>query len=140
MKDWKIYRRTVAGVEFRPVSLGSLTLLFDINSPFVHGGLITAKDFAIFAWLHSQPLADVITAVKAETYEKEAIMWATEMPIEIYSSFSVDTIKALNKDLNKIFIDKDTGFIPFPLPYPCKPSRWRRAWIFMKRLLTFGLV
>lgn len=139
-KDWKEYVRNIGGVDFRPLSMGSLTLLFDTNSPIVHGGLITAKDFAIFAWIHGENLSDVIASIKADNYETDAILWASEMPVEVYSKYTLESVKALNKDLNKIFIDKETGFIPFLSPSPWKPSLWRRVWNGIIHLLTFGLV
>lgn len=138
MKDWKEHIRVVGGIPFRPVSMGTLTLLYEVKSPFVYGGIVEPLDFAVFAWIHGAPLAEVITAVKADNYHKEAVLWAAEMPTAIYASYTLPTVKALAKDLDKIFVDKDTGFIPFPLPSPCRRSWWQRAFLFMKRLLMFG--
>lgn len=138
MKNWEQYKRTVAGIEFRPVSMGTLTLLFEVKSPFVYGGIIEPLDYCIFAWLHAAPLQEVITSVKAGEYIKDAVIWGSECPTAIYASYTLPTVKALAKDLEKIFIDKDTGFIPFPLPSPCRRSWWKRAFHFMKRLLKIG--
>lgn len=138
MKDWSDYIRVIGGVEFRPVSLGSLTLLYEVKSPFVYGGLIEPLDYCIFAWIHGAPLAEVITSVKAGEYIKDAIIWGAECPTEIYASYTLPTVKALAKDLEKVFIDKDSGFIPFPLPLPCRRSWWKRAIHFIKRQLKLG--
>lgn len=138
MNNWEQYKRTVAGIEFRPVSMGTLTLLFEVKSPFVYGGLVEPLDYCIFAWLHAAPLQEVITSVKAGEYIKDAVIWGSECPTAIYASYTLPTVKALAKDLEKIFIDKDTGFIPFPLPSPCRRSWLKRAFLFMKRLLKIG--
>ena len=133
MSNWEEYKRTVAGVEFRPVSMGTLTLLFEIKSPLVYGGLVEPLDYCIFAWLHAAPLQEVITSVKAGEYIKDAVMWGAEVPTAIYASYTLPTIKALAKDLEKVFIDKDTGFVPFPQPLPCRRSWWGKVWNFITR-------
>ena len=38
IENWKEYIVTVGGIEFRPVSMGTLTLLYSIGSPLVAGG------------------------------------------------------------------------------------------------------
>lgn len=138
VRDWREYITVIGGIPFRPVSMGSLTMLFEVKSPLVYGGMVEPLDFAVFAWIHSAPITDILTAIKAEQWEKEAVIWASELPTEVYASYTLPTIKALAKDLSKIFIDKDTGFLPFPLPSQCKPSWRERALIFIKHLFTFG--
>lgn len=136
--NWEQYKVRVGGVEFRPVSMGSLTLLYQVKSPFVYGGIIEPLDYCIFAWIHAAPLQEVITSIKADNYVKDAVIWGAECPTAIYGSYTLPTVKALAKDLEKVFIDKDTGFIPFPLPLPCRRSWWKRAIHFITRLLRLG--
>lgn len=107
---------TIGGIDFRPISLGSLTLLHEINSPIIYGGEVTALDFTIFAWMHAEPLEEVINAVKSDTYESLAIRWGADAPPCIFSLYTVPTLKALSKDLKNMFIDKESGFIPFVKP------------------------
>lgn len=138
MKDWKDFIVNVGGIDFRPVSMGSLTMLYSVGSPFVNGGDVDATDYAVFAWIHGAPLMEVICSVKAGTYFKKAMIWASEVPAEVFASYSVDTLVALSRDLSHVFIDKDTGFIPFPLPSPYKPSWWKRVWISISHLWNRG--
>lgn len=136
--DWRKYIVNIGGVDFRPVSMGSLTMLYSIGSPLVTGGEIDATDYAVFAWLHGAPLMEVICSVKSGTFYKKALMWASEIPAEVFASYSLDSLSALARDLGRVFIDKETGFIPFPLPSQCKPSWLMRAWTFISRLWKRG--
>ena len=136
--DWTKYIVDIGGIEFRPVSMGSLTMLFDVHSPLVIGGEVDAVDFCIFAWIHGAPLMEVISSVKAGNYVEKAIYWGAEVPATVFASYTIPTIKALAKDISKAFIDKKSGFVPFPVPSPYKPSCWKRAYTFMKRLFIFG--
>lgn len=138
IEDWTKYIVNIDGYAFRPVSMGSLTLLYQIGSPLVFGGDITPTDFAIFAWLHGERLQLVISHIKAKTYEEAAIRWACELPASIFSLYTQPTIKALARDIESIFVDKETGFIPFPCPSVCKTSCWLRVIRFMKRLFRIG--
>ena len=138
MKNWKDFVVNVGGIEFRPVSMGSLTLLYSVGSPFVNGGDVDATDYAVFAWLHGAPLMEVICSVKAGTYYKKALIWASEVPTEVFSSYTVEALVALSRDLSRVFIDKETGFIPFPRPSQCKPSWLKRVWTFITRLWKRG--
>ena len=137
-EDWTKYVVNVAGIDFRPVSMGSLTLLYDVHSPLVVGGEVDALDFCVFAWIHAAPLMEVINSIKAETFAEKALEWGIEVPAAVFASYTLPTIKALAKDLSKVFIDKNSGFVPFPVPSPCKPSCWKRAWTSFKRLFLFG--
>lgn len=137
-EDWTKYIVNVAGIDFRPVSMGSLTLLYDVHSPLVVGGEVNAVDYCIFAWIHAVPIMEVITAVKANNFIEKAIDWGLSAPTAIFASYTLPTIKALAKDLGKTFIDKNTGFVPFPVPSPYRPSWRQRVWNSMKRLFQFG--
>lgn len=136
--DWSKYVVEIDGIKFRPVSMGSLTMLYDVRSPFVLGGEIEAVDYCIFAWIHGAPLMEVITSIKANDYVEKAIYWGAEVPASVFGLYTEPTIKALVKDMSKAFIDKKTGFVPFPVPSPYRPSCWKRVWISMKRLLKCG--
>ena len=138
IENWKEYIVTVGGIEFRPVSMGTLTLLYSIGSPLVAGGDIDPQDFCIFAWMHAAPIMEVYAAVKSGTYLKKAIMWGNEVPPIVFSSYAVDTIKTLVNDLNKVFIEESSGYIPFPVPSVCRRSWLRRVTTFITRLLTLG--
>lgn len=137
-EDWRKYIVNIGGVDFRPVSMGSLTMLYSIGSPLVTGGEIDATDYAVFAWMHGAPLMEVIVAVKSGTWFKKAIMWGSEVPSEIFSVFCLPSISALMTDLRSVFIEPKTGFIPFPQPSQCKPSWLKRAWTFISRLWKRG--
>lgn len=134
MQHWEQYIVKVGEVEFRPVSMGSLTMLYAISSPLVVGGEIDATDFCVFAWLHGAPLMEVICAVKAGNWYKKAMLWGAEVEPLVFASYTPDTIAALTRDLSKVFIDEKSGFVPFPLPSPCRPSWWKRAWTFITHL------
>lgn len=138
LENWKEYIVTVAGVEFRPVSMGTLTLLYSIGSPIVAGGDIEPEDFCVFAWMHAAPIMEVYAAVKSGTYLKKAVIWGSEVPPVIFSSYTVDTIKALVNDLSNVFIEERSGFIPFPIPSVCRRSWLRKAFHFITRLLKIG--
>lgn len=131
-QNWKDYVVTIGGIEFRPVSMGTLTLLYDIGSPIVAGGEIEPLDYCVFAWMHATPITEVYSAVKSGSYLRKAAIWGSEVPPIVFSSYTTDTIAKLSDDLSKVFIEEKSGFIPFPLPSPC-----RRSWI--KRVLTFIL-
>lgn len=137
-EDWTKYIVKVAGIDFRPVSMGSLTMLCEIEHPLVVGGDFDAVDYCVFAWMHAAPLMEVICSIKAGTYEKKAIAWGAETSPIVFASYTLETMKALTKDLSRIFVDKNSGFIPFPVPSPCKPSCWQRGMTFMKRLFNRG--
>ena len=138
VEDWKKYVVNVGGIDFRPVSMGSLTMLYEIEHPIVVGGDFDAVDYCVFAWIHAAPLMEVICSVKAGTWEKKAILWGAEVPPIVFASYTIDTMKALAKDLSRIFVDKNSGFTPFPQPSPCRPSCWQRVMTFMKRLFSRG--
>lgn len=137
-EDWRKYIVTIGGIEFRPVSMASLTMLYSIGSPLVAGGELDATDYCVFAWIHAAPLMEVITSVKAGNWYKKAMLWGAECPTEVFASFTVPTLEALVRDISKTFIEPDTGFIPFPLPSPCKPSWWKRVWTSITRLWKRG--
>ena len=138
MRDWKQFIVNVGGIDFRPVSMGSLSMLYSIGSPLVVGGQLDATDFCVFAWLHGAPLMQVITSVKAGTWYKKAILWGAELEPCVFASFSIPTMKALAKDLSKAFIQPNSGFIPFPRPSHQKPSWVQRVWTSIKRLFRHG--
>lgn len=137
-KDWKQFIVNVGGVDFRPVSMGSLSMLYSIGSPLVVGGELDATDFCVFAWLHGAPLMEVLTAVKAGNWFKKAILWGAELEPTVFASFSVPTMKALAKDLSMAFVDPNSGFIPFPRPSHQKPSWVKRVWTFIIRPFSRG--
>jgi hypothetical protein len=126
-ENWKDYVVNVGGIDFRPVSMGTLTLLYQIKSPIIMGGVIEPLDFCVFAWMHAAPIQEVYNSINADTYEKKAIMWGSEVPPIIYTSYAPTTIKSLMKDLNKLFIEEKSGYIPFPLPSPLRLTWWQRA-------------
>lgn len=138
MDKWKQYIVKVGDIEFRPVSMGSLSLLFSVGSPLVVGGEVDATDYCVFAWIHGAPLMEVICSVKAGTWYKKAVMWGAEVEPIVFASYVPDTIQALVRDMSKVFIDEKTGFIPFPLPSPCNPSWWQRVKTFITRLWKRG--
>ena len=138
VEDWKNYEREIAGYKFRPVSMATLALLYNINSPFVMGGVVDAVDYCVFAWMHNAPIMDVVTGIKSGSYIQDAVLWGSEVPPIIFSNYCPHTLKALSKDLSRVFIDKNTGYIPFPLPSACKRSWWQRVIIIGKRLLKIG--
>lgn len=137
-EDWKQYIVTVGGIDFRPVSMGTLTLLYGINSPIVTGGEIEPLDYCVFAWMHAEPIMEVFTAVKSGSYLKKAILWGSEAPPIVFASYIPDTIATLVKDINKVFIEERSGYIPFPVPSPCRPSWWKRVMTFITRPFMRG--
>ena len=137
-ENWSKYVVKIGEVEFRPVSMATLTILYDIESPLIFGGEMNAVDFCVFAWLHAAPIMEVTTAIAAKTYIQNAILWGAEIEPQVFASYTLPTMKKLEKDLKNIFIEKKSGFIPFPLPSPCRRSWLMRAFHSMKRLLKFG--
>lgn len=137
-ENWKDYVVTVGGIEFRPVSMGTLTLLYNIGSPIVMGGDIEPQDYCVFAWMHAAPIIEVFAAVKSGTYLKKAILWGSEVQPVVFASYVPDTMALLASDISKLFIEEKSGFIPFPLPSPCKPSWWKRAIHSFIRLFQRG--
>lgn len=137
-EDWKDYLVTVGGIEFRPVSMGTLTLLYNIQSPLVVGGEVEPLDFCVFAWMHAAPIMEVFAAVKSGTYLKKAVIWGAEVPPVVFASYIPDTIAALADDLSKLFIEESSGFIPFPVPSPCRRSWLRKVWNFITRPFQRG--
>ena len=136
--NWKQYIVTVGGIDFRPVSMGSLTLLYQINSPLVIGGDIEPLDYCIFAWIHAAPIMEVISSITSGNYISKAVIWGSEAPPTLYASYVPDTLAQLARDIQNVFIDQKTGYIPFPLPSPCRRSWWHKGWITIKRLLGIG--
>lgn len=137
-EDWKDYLVTVGGIEFRPVSMGTLTLLYHIQSPLVVGGEVEPLDFCVFAWIHAAPIMEVFAAVKSGTYIKKAVIWGSEVPPVVFASYVPDTIAALADDLSKLFIEERSGYIPFPVPSPCRRSWLRKVWTFITRHFQRG--
>lgn len=137
-EDWKEYLVTVGGIEFRPVSMGTLTLLYSIQSPLVVGGEVEPLDFCVFAWMHAAPIMEVFASIKSGSYMKKAVMWGSEVPPVVFASYVPDTIAALADDLSKLFIEESSGFIPFPVPSPCRRSWLRKVWTFIIRLFQRG--
>lgn len=137
-EDWKDYLVTVGGIEFRPVSMGTLTLLYNIQSPLVVGGEVEPLDFCVFAWMHAAPIMEVFAAVKSGTYIKKAVIWGAEVPPVVFASYIPDTIAALADDLNKVFIEESSGYIPFPVPLLLKQSWLVRVWNFITRPFQRG--
>lgn len=137
-EDWKDYLVTVGGIEFRPVSMGTLTLLYHIQSPLVVGGEVEPLDFCVFAWIHAAPIMEVFAAVKSGTYIKKAVIWGSEVPPVVFASYVPDTIAALADDLSKLFIEERSGYIPFPVPSPCRRSWLRKVWTFIIRPFQRG--
>ena len=138
IENWQDYVVTVAGIDFRPVSMGTLTLLYKIQSPLVLGGSIEPEDYCVFAWMHAAPVMQVFTSVTSGTYLKKAIIWGSEAPPLVFASYVPDTIKQLVSDLSKVFIEERSGFIPFPVPSPCRRSWLRKVCTFITRLFHIG--
>lgn len=132
------YTRHIAGIDFRPISMASLTWLYEIRSPIVMGGDINAVDFCIFTWMHGAELAEVISAMEAGTYERQAIYWGANVPPVIFSLYTTQNIKALHKQLQHAFIDPESKFCPFPVPSPCRPSWMARVFHFIIRPFQHG--
>ena len=118
--------------------MGTLTLLYHIQSPLVVGGEVEPLDFCVFAWLHAAPIMEVFAAVKSGTYIKKAVLWGAEVPPVVFSSYIPDTIAALADDLNKVFIEESSGYIPFPVPSPLRQSWLARVWNFITRPFQRG--
>ncbi|MBQ4594752.1 MAG: hypothetical protein IJA81_08975 [Akkermansia sp.] len=137
-EDWKDYLVTVGGIEFRPVSMGTLTLLYNIQSPLVVGGEVEPLDFCVFAWMHAAPIMEVFAAVKSGTYIKKSVLWGAEVPPVVFASYIPDTIAALADDLSKVFIEESSGYIPFPVPSLHRQSWLVRVWNFITRLFQRG--
>lgn len=137
-EDWKDYLVTIGGIEFRPVSMGTLTLLYHINSPIVAGGEVEPLDYCVFAWMHAAPILEVYASVKSGTYIKKAVLWGSEVPPVVFSSYIPDTIALLADDLSKVFIEEKSGFIPFPVPSQLRQSWLQRVWTFITRHFQRG--
>lgn len=137
-ENWEQYKVTIGGIEFRPVSMGSLALLYKIKSPIITGGDIDAVDYCIFAWIHAAPLMQVITAIKADVYYEAAIYWGAEVPNAVFASYSKPTIKSLVYQLANSYIEPKSGFVPFPLPSQQKVSWLQRVMTFITRLWNRG--
>ena len=136
--DYSLFVRNVGGIDFRPVSMASLTWLYEIKSPIVMGGDINAVDFCIFAWMHGEELATVIQSMQAGDYEQQAILWGAGVPPVVFSLYTTQNIKALLKELKNAFIDPESKFCPFPSPSPRKASWWARAFAIIRRLFKRG--
>ena len=137
-ENWEKYKVEIGDIVFRPVSMATLTMLYDISSPLVVGGEMSALDYCVFAWMHAAPIMEVVTSIAAKNYTHDAILWGANVPPIVFSSYTLPTMKQLEKDLKLIFIDKKSGFLPFPVPSQCKVSCLKRAIHFLKHLLGFG--
>jgi hypothetical protein len=113
-KNWKDYIVKVGDLEFRPVSMATLTILYQIQSPLVMGGDVEPLDYCVFAWIHHAPIIEVFAAVKSGTYIRKAVLWGSEVEPKVFSAYIPDTMAQLADDLNKVFIEEKSGFIPFP--------------------------
>ena len=136
--DYSLFVRNIGGIDFRPVSMASLTWLYEIKSPIVMGGDINAVDFCIFAWMHGEELATVIQSMSSGDYEQQAILWGASVPPVVFSLYTTQNIKALLKELKNAFIDPESKFCPFPSPSPRKASWWARAFATIRRLFKRG--
>ena len=136
--DYSLFMRNVGGIDFRPVSMASLTWLYEIKSPIVMGGDINAVDFCIFAWMHGAELATVIQSMSAGDYEQQAILWGASVPPVVFSLYTTQNIKALLKELKNAFIDPESKFCPFPSPSPRKSLWWVRVFATIRRLFKRG--
>lgn len=137
-EDWKQYIVTVGGIEFRPVSMATLTLLYSIQSPLVVGGDVEPLDYCVFAWMHAAPILEVFAAVTSNTYKKKAVLWGAEVPPIVFSSYTIESVTKLASDLSKVFIEEKSGYIPFPFPSPCSQSWWKRVILTIIRPLKRG--
>lgn len=137
-EDWNDYLVTVGGVTFRPVSMATLAILYEIGSPLVYGGEVTAIDYCVFAWIHQASIIEVLAAVKSNTIQKKSIIWASEVEPVIFTSYTNETIAKLADDLKKVFIEEKTGFIPFPLPLQHRRSWLKRVMTGLRHLFSFG--
>ncbi len=137
-ENWQQYIVTVGGIEFRPVSMGTLTLLYHIQSPLVVGGDVEPLDYCVFAWMHAAPILEVFAAVRSGTYIKKAVLWGSEVPPVVFSSYVPDTIALLADDLSKVFIEEKSGYIPFPVPSLHRQSWLVRVWTFITRPFQRG--
>lgn len=135
---WKDYIVKIGGLEFRPVSMATLTILYEIGSPIVMGGDVTALDYCVFAWIHNASIIEVYSAVKSGTYMKKAILWGSEVEPVVFSSYTPEAIKTLADNISTLFIEEKSGFIPFPLPSPCRRSWLPRVFHSIIRHLRFG--
>lgn len=136
--DYSLFVRNVGGIDFRPVSMASLTWLYEIKSPIVMGGDINAVDFCIFAWIHGEELATVIQGMSSGDYEQQAILWGASVPPVVFSLYTTQNIKALLKELKNAFIDPESKFCPFPCPSPQKASWVARVFATIGRLFKRG--
>lgn len=119
------YTTTIAGVHFRPISCASLAWLKETRSPLLFGGEFAAIHYAVLLWMHGAPLGEVIDNIGAGTYETAAIYWASEQPPEVFAALTKKRLLHLHRLINQIYVDKKTGFIPFPaaLPQETSPDR-----------------
>lgn len=136
--DYTLFIRNVGGIEFRPVSMASLTWLYEIKSPIVMGGDINAVDFCIFAWMHGEELATVIQSMSSGDYEKQAILWGASVPPVVFSLYTTQNIKGLLKELKNAFIDPESKFCPFPSPSLRKASWLVRVIATIRHLFKRG--
>lgn len=104
-ENWEQYKVTIGGIEFRPVSMGTLTILYHIGSPIVTGGEIEPLDYCVFAWIHATPILEVMSSIKSGSYLRKAVIWASQVEPVVFSSYTPDTISQLVDDLNKVFIE-----------------------------------
>lgn len=136
--DYTLFMRNVGGIDFRPVSMATLTWLYEIKSPIVMGGDINAVDFCIFAWMHGEELASVIQGMSSGDYEQQAILWGASVPPVVFSLYTTQNIKALLKELKHAFIDPESKFCTFPSPSLRRASCLARVFAFIGRLFKRG--
>lgn len=132
-RSWDEYLTVIGGITFRPISCFTLSALYEMDSPLMFGGQVSATDFCAFAWLHAAPLSAVQASLAAKTWRADAMNWAATAPVEVFSQFTAPRLKQLAADVQAVFADNKTGFIPFLSPSPCRRSWIRRAFLSIFR-------
>lgn len=130
---------TINGVEFRPFSCATLTMLDLLDSPFLQGGAsIGSKDVILFAWLHAAPVPEVTRAVSAGTAMEHALQWSFTVPPGVFKIMTAEYIIDAFHQLEQMWEDETSGFRPFPSPSFSRPTWKKRASIIGLLLSVIG--
>lgn len=137
-RSWEEHLVSVGGLIFRPVSAGTLAMLYEVDSPLVFGGKVSGEDFALFAWIHHAPVERVRSAIASGKAKTAALEWFVSAPVEVFALMSAERVKQLAADVQAVFADRKTGYIPFPLPSLSRHTWRERALTTITRLFGRG--
>jgi hypothetical protein len=114
MNDFLDGEKTVAGLKFRPFTLGSKAACEQMGlSMFLTGETGSENDaerqMVAFTWIHTAPLKTVITALRNSTAAEEA----EELGFSITPQMSAEIIREINR-ISRAAADAAVDVMPKP--------------------------